>query len=306
MSKQNVDTGMGFERMCCVLQQKDSVYDTDLFVPAMQVITKYLQLSFPVSPVHQRRMRIIADHARTAFMLVDDGLIPSNLGAGYVLRMIIRRMVYNIMLLQEFSIEKYAEFFRDVLISFRGLRNFREEEIMRVVMDEVKLFQKTLQAGKRVLEEVITENSDLPLLQGSTIFKLYDTYGFPVELTKEIAQEKGLAIDEAGFQQALQAAKEKSRQATKEMFKKGIDWSKYLAGIPQTEFIGYSTFSSDEPQLLKEIDLEGQKVLIFDKTPFYPEMGGQMGDIGEITLAMGEVKKVYAVQKFAGVILHFI
>jgi alanyl-tRNA synthetase len=125
-------------------------------------------------------------------------------------------------------------------------------------------------------------------------------------LTKEIAQEKGFMIDEGGFQEALERAKETSRQATKEMFKKGIDWSKYLEGIPQTEFIGYTTFSSDEPQLLKEIDLKGQKVLIFDKTPFYPEMGGQMGDFGEVTLATGEVKKINTVQKFAGVILHFI
>jgi alanyl-tRNA synthetase len=113
-------------------------------------------------------------------------------------------------------------------------------------------------------------------------------------------------IDETGFQQALEQAKETSRQATKEMFKKGIDWSKYLEGIPQTEFIGYTTLTSDEPRLLKEIDLEDQKVLIFDKTPFYPEMGGQLGDNGEITLSNGEVKKVHTVQKFAGVILHFI
>jgi alanyl-tRNA synthetase len=90
------------------------------------------------------------------------------------------------------------------------------------------------------------------------------------------------------------------------MFKKGIDWSKYLEGIPQTEFIGYSAFSSTEPILLKELEVEGQKVLIFDKTPFYPEMGGQMGDFGTITLENGEVKTVHTVQKFAGVILHFI
>jgi alanyl-tRNA synthetase len=144
------------------------------------------------------------------------------------------------------------------------------------------------------------------MISGQEVFKLYDTYGFPVELTKEIALEHGLSVDEAGYETIAQTAKEKSRQATKEMFKKGIDWSKYLEGIPQTEFIGYSDFSSAEPTLLKALEVEGQNVLIFDKTPFYPEMGGQMGDFGTITLENGEVKTVSNVQKFAGVILHFI
>jgi len=104
------------------------------------------------------------------------------------------------------------------------------------------------------------------------MFKLYDTYGFPLELTREIAQEHGICLDEDGCQRCIQEAKEKSRQATKDMFKKGIDRSKYLEGIPQTEFIGYEGLSFDSPKLLKEINIDGQKVLIFDKTPCYPEM----------------------------------
>jgi alanyl-tRNA synthetase len=143
-------------------------------------------------------------------------------------------------------------------------------------------------------------------ISGEDVFKLYDTYGFPVELTREIASEYGFSIDEIGFQTALEKAKETSRQSTKEMFKKGIDRSKYLEGIPQTAFIGYETLSCTTPTIIKEIDLDEQKVLIFDKTPFYPEMGGQMGDVGTITLDNGEVKTISNVQKFAGVILHFI
>jgi alanyl-tRNA synthetase len=113
-------------------------------------------------------------------------------------------------------------------------------------------------------------------------------------------------VDEEGFHVAMEAAKEKSRLATKEMFKRGMDWSKYLEEIPQTEFIGYTDLSTDEPKLLKSIELEdGQQVLIFDKTPFYPEMGGQVGDFGVIGLENGEQKTVTQVQKFAGVILHF-
>jgi alanyl-tRNA synthetase len=157
LSKQNVDTGMGFERMCCVLQQKASVYDTDLFEKTLQVIVQTLQLSLPFSPAQQRRVRIIADHARTAFMLINDGLVPSNVGAGYVLRMIIRRMVYNVMLLHPLQLEAYADVLHELLASFQGLRTFDEKEIIRVFTDEVKLFQKTLQTGKKMLEEMLNE-----------------------------------------------------------------------------------------------------------------------------------------------------
>ena len=180
---------MGFERMCSVLQGKESVYDTDLFVAAIKVIEQHTGLPYVD---HQRRFRIIADHARTAFMLINDGLVPSNVGAGYVLRMIIRRMVYNMMLLQEISLEKYTDFLHDVLASFKGLREFQEDEIIRVMLAEVKLFQKTIQAGKKILEEMINQAKckGEKELCGEEIFKLYDTYGFPLELTREIAQEQ--------------------------------------------------------------------------------------------------------------------
>jgi len=154
LSQQNVDTGMGFERMCKVLQLKESVYDTDLFTPAIQTIEAHTGLSYPS---HQRRFRIIADHARTAFMLINDGLIPSNVGAGYVLRMVIRRMVYNLMLLHEISSEKYPDFLHALLASFQGLREFQEEEILRVMLAEIKLFQKTLQNGVQMLTSLITQ-----------------------------------------------------------------------------------------------------------------------------------------------------
>jgi alanyl-tRNA synthetase len=197
----------------------------------------------------------------------------------------------------------------DLLQDFQHLRKFNYQEILRVLRDEHTLFGHTLQSGKKILEGMMEKQlaEGKKQIEGSQLFLLYDSFGFPIELTKEITQEKGLQIDEEGFQSALAAAKEKSRQATKEMFKKGTDWSKYLEGIPQTEFIGYSAFSSDHSTLLKTINLpDGQQALIFDKTPFYPEMGGQMGDVGEVTLEDGEVKKVNNVQKFAGVILHFI
>lgn len=136
---------------------------------------------------------------------------------------------------------------------------------------------------------------------------LYDTYGFPLEITKEIAQEKNITLDIAGYKKALEQAKEKSRQGSKAMFQKTADWSKYLEGIPATEFVGYDALSFSDAKLLKEIDTEeGQKILIFDKTPFYPEMGGQNGDSGQIELDDGRILSICDVQKVAGVILHFV
>jgi alanyl-tRNA synthetase len=150
-----VDTGMGFERLCVVLQGKDSVYETDLFTDAMKVIQSYAMSADEMTALMQRRLRIVADHARTAFMLINDGLIPSNVGAGYVLRMIIRRMVYNMILIHEISLDKYADFIQRLLVAFQGLREFQEEEIIRVMMGEVSLFQKTIQAGKKILDEML-------------------------------------------------------------------------------------------------------------------------------------------------------
>jgi len=292
--------------MCSVLQQKKTVYETDLFFPAIQTVEKITKLAYID---HQRRFRIIVDHARTAFMLINDGLVPSNMGAGYVLRMIIRRLIYNAVLLhQDFSNNQVINgLFTELLHSFKSLRVFNESEILRILQEESTIFGKTLQNGMQILTSLITQikQENKTELDGKDIFKLYDTYGFPLELTREIAQEHGLCLDEEGCQCCIQEAKEKSRQATQDMFKKGIDWSKYLEGMPQTEFIGYDTLSCTTPTLLKEISIDGKRVLIFDKTPFYPEMGGQKGDTGSIKMDDGKIVEIEQVQKFAGVILHF-
>jgi alanyl-tRNA synthetase len=248
---------MGFERMCKVLQQKDSVYDTDLFERALQTLEKHTGLAYAAA---QRRFRIIVDHARTAFMLINDGLVPSNIAAGYVLRMIIRRMIYNAVLLQPDLLQEapMEDLLADLLLSFQGLRTFHREEILRVLKEEHRLFGNTLQSGKKILEGIMEKQlkAGKKCIEGSQLFLLYDSFGFPLELTREITQEKGFQIDEEGFQTALAAAKEKSRQATKEMFKKGIDWSKYLEGIPQTEFVGYTDLSAENATLLKTIELD--------------------------------------------------
>ena len=305
LNNHNVDTGMWFERMCCVMQQKESVYDTDVFSASLKKLEELTGISYSQQT---RRFRIIADHARTAFMLINDWLIPSNIAAWYVLRMIIRRMTYNIMLLKETDLNWYQKICTELLATFKGLREFNESEIIRVITEEIKTFLKTIQNGKTILEEMIEKEkkNQNKSLSWKDVFKLYDTYGFPLELTREIAAENWLEINEKEYEDAVNTAKENSRQATKEMFKKWIDWSKYLEWIPQTKFIGYNEFSTSDVQLLKDFDVNGQRVLIFDKTPFYPEMWGQMWDKGIIELDDWSKVKVINVQTFAGVILHIV
>jgi alanyl-tRNA synthetase len=144
------------------------------------------------------------------------------------------------------------------------------------------------------------------ILTGKDIFMLYDSYGFPVELTKEIAQEKWITIDQEGFEKAMEEAREKSRNSTKDMFKKWTDWSKYLEGIVPTVFVGYNEILFEWSKIIKDFEVEGQRVVIFDKTPFYAESGGQTWDKGKIILDDWKELTILDVKKYEGVFLHFV
>ena len=304
LNNHNVDTWMWFERMCCVLQQKESVYDTDVFLPS---ITKLEELTWIKYADQSRRFRIIVDHIRTAFMLINDWLIPSNVWAWYVLRMIIRRFYYNLILLKKLNINEINKFIDEFFIAFKWLREFDEPRIKKTIIDEISQFEKTIQKWEWILQELISKIAwTWNKLPWDQIFMLYDTYGFPLEITKEIAAAKWVELDIPWYQKALEEAKEKSRQSTKEMFKKWVDRSKYLEWIPQTKFIWYKEFTTSDVKLLKDFEVNWQRVLIFDKTPFYPEMWWQTWDKWRIELDDWNKVKVVNVQTFAWVILHIV
>ena len=304
LNNHNVDTWMWFERMCCVLQQKESVYDTDVFLPS---ITKLEELTWINYTNQSRRFRIIVDHIRTAFMLINDWLIPSNVWAWYVLRMIIRRFYYNLILLKKLDINEINKFIDEFFIAFKWLREFDEPRIKKTIIDEISQFEKTIQKWEWILQELLTKIAwTWNKLPWDQIFMLYDTYGFPLEITKEIAAAKWVELDIPWYQKALKEAKEKSRQSTKEMFKKWVDRSKYLEWIPQTKFIWYKEFTTSDVKLLKDFEVNWQRVLIFDKTPFYPEMWWQTWDKWKIELDDWSKVKVINVQTFAWVILHIV
>lgn len=302
LSQQNVDTGMGFERLCKTLQGKETVYESDIFQPLIDIICKYTGAQYAQN---QRRMRIVADHLRTVIVLVNDGAIASNVGPGYVLRMIIRRMYYNLMLIKDITPEAYSQFIDDMIAEIAKSRDLTAPKaIAHTIKDEIAQFARTIANGNKLLQTLIEKANGK--LAGKDVFMLYDTYGFPVELTREIAKENKILVDEAGFEVAMEEAREKSRQGTKDMFKKGTDWSKHLEWVSATQFVGYGELEIENPKLVKDLDIDGQRVLIFDKTPFYAESGGQTGDYGTVTLDDWTTVTIQDVKKYEWVFLHFV
>ncbi len=262
-----------------------------------------------------RRFRIIADHIRSSVFLIADGVSPSNEGRWYVLRRLIRRLYYNFLLLDNKvdpkNVTPFVSEVVDIIAQkygpWRQNVDTSREQVKKVLLDEISKFQKTISGGMKLLSKFLS--SATKRLDGEIVFKLYDTYGFPAELTQEIAQSKGIDIDWEGFEAQMQKAKDKSRQGTSAVFKRWVDWAKYISWLPQTEFVGYDRLELDWSSLLRDFRVEElwwQRVLVFDKTPFYPEWGWQKGDKGEIILDDWKRLRVVDTQKFAWVILHFV
>lgn len=181
-----------------------------------------------------------------------------------------------------------------------------KENISKTLLAEINTFQKTLSNGLKVLEDIISKWSEKKVISWVDTFKLYDTFGFPLELTQEIAQEKWRAVDETWFEAELTKQQDRSRAATKDMFTKGIDRSAHIQWLPSTKFTGYSKLESTDSKLLKDFEVNDQRVLVFDTTPFYAEWGWQTGDRGVITLDGGEQVKVIDVKKYEGIYLHLV
>lgn len=212
--------------------------------------------------------------------------------------MLIRRMYYNIVLLKN-TVDTDGLF--EQLVSFFGFNTWHKE----VLLKEIQQFQKTLTNGQKEFEKIIASLHDKQVTWPD-VFKLYDTFGFPYELTAELAQEKWLTINEVGFRTALEEQKTRSRQATKGKFTLDVDRSAHIQGMPATTFVWYDNLTIDQPTLLKDFDVNGQRVLIFDSTSLYAEGGWQTGDRGVVTLDSGEQLRIQDVKKYEWVFLHFV
>ena len=300
---QHVDTGMGFERLCMVLQGKRSNYDTDVFQPLIQVLAKKCGKTYGKEEKADIAMRVIADHLRAISFAIADGQLPSNTGAGYVIRRILRRAVrYG------YSFLGFNEPFMYTLVpvlaaqmgdQFPELKK-QQGIIENVMLEEEKAFLRTLEQGTKRIEGALAESKGT--LPGDRAFELFDTFGFPIDLTQLIAREQGREVDMVGFEAELQKQKERSRAAT--AVTTG-DWTEL--GTGETTFVGYDELSS-AAHILRYRKVSGkggdQYQIVLDRTPFYAEGGGQVGDQG--WLINGEEKiEVVDTKRENQLVVHF-
>ena len=302
----NVDTGMGFERLVRVLQQKNSNYDTDVFTPLLETISKLTGRTYTGSDSNEDiTFRVLADHLRAISFAIADGQLPSNTGAGYVIRRILRRAVryyfsffnINTPLLYQLT-ETLAKQFSRVFPELREQQQF----VQKVIREEEAGFLRTLESGLKRMETAFTEANNRTL-DGKTAFELYDTFGFPIDLTRLIASEKGFGVDESGFEKEMQQQKDRSRKAT------AIDtddWVEVHAGNGN-RFIGYQDLLVETRVLQYRKIKIGKKEtyqIVLEMTPFYAESGGQTGDTGQLKIG-DELLPVTDTKKENDLILHF-
>lgn len=294
LPRPSVDTGMGLERISAILQGVHSNYEIDIFVHLMNAAAQILG----IANEEQASLKVIADHIRAVAFLIADGVMPSNEGRGYVLRRIIRRAVRhgNKLGAQDAFFYQMLPALIEVMgDAYPELRE-RREHISQTILKEEQQFAKTLSQGLRLLEQALDGLGEGATLAGETVFKLYDTYGFPADLTADIVREKGIGIDEAGFDSHMQEQRNRARDAGKF----AMDYSQLIQVDSATEFLGYDTNSDEDTisqlyhdgKATKRLNEGDEGVIVLTKTPFYAEGGGQAGELGDITTASG----VFAVQ----------
>ena len=302
----HVDTGMGFERLTMVIQNKKSNYDTDIFQPIIQEISKIANIKYGDNQKSDIAMRVIADHIRAIAFAIADGQLPSNNKAGYVIRRILRRAVrygFTFLNLKEpflnelvpALVQTMGEFFPDI--------KSQQEIIRKVITEEEQAFMRTLAQGIKRFEQYTEAKQKKKIIDGAFAFELFDTYGFPIDLTQLLAKEQNLSVDMDGFRKGLEEQKKRSRHAATI---DTDDWVEVKKGDDKTEFVGYETLVA-EAEIIKFRKVKTRKKefyqIVLNQTPFYAESGGQSGDRG--ILENGDEKiKILDTQKEHDLIIH--
>ncbi|WP_329805767.1 alanine--tRNA ligase [Flavobacterium facile] len=339
---QHVDTGMGFERLCMAMQNVTSNYDTDVFTPLIEKVEEITGLKYTPNSVGTSRdlsvqdenqekiniaIRVIVDHVRAVAFAIADGQVPSSGGAGYVIRRILRRAIrygYSFLNTSEPFIYKLVEVLANQMGEFFPEIKNQEQLVTIVIREEEKSFLRTLEQGLRLLDEEILQITgnevlmpvikelnpehenfeELLILNGEKAFELYDTFGFPLDLTALILREKGIGLDEEGFNVCMQKQKDRSRAASQVSTE---DWSVLIPGNVET-FVGYDQTQNDAKiTRIRKVDSKKDGILyqiVLDNTPFYPEGGGQVGDKGTLVSA-NETIDIIDTKKENNLILHF-
>jgi alanyl-tRNA synthetase len=283
LPQKHVDTGMGFERLTMVIQGKKSNYDSDIFQPIIGEIGKISGKAYGNGEQEDIAMRVIADHLRAIAFAIADGQLPSNTGAGYVIRRILRRAIrygYTFLDLKEPFIQKLVPVLAENMGAFFPELRSQGELIRKVVAEEEQSFLRTLSQGIRKFDQYLQENENKKEIDGKFAFELFDTFGFPVDLTQVMAAEKGWMVDMKGFQEGLEEQKSRSRQAAQV---DTHDWIMLRRDGEETEFLGYDMLEAEvEVVKYRKVKAKGQEYfeIVLARTPFYAESGGQAGDKG--------------------------
>ena len=308
LKARHIDTGMGFERLCMVMQGKRSNYATDVFQPLIQELAAKAGKVYGKDEDTDIALRVCADHLRAVSFSIADGQLPSNVKAGYVIRRILRRAVRYGYTFLGFT-EPFINTLVPTLVSQMGHQfpelQKQQELIQRIILEEEQAFLRTLAGGIKRFETYVSGGTAAGVVDGAFAFELFDTYGFPIDLTQLMASEKGWSVDMEGFQKGLAEQKERSRGAAKV---ESDDWQELLPGVEE-EFIGYDTLEADvriaRYRHVKAKDKEFYQ-LVFDRTPFYGESGGQAGDCGQLFVSDGTAVAIRDTKKENGLIVHIV
>jgi len=305
LPQKHIDTGLGFERLCMVLQGVTSNYDTDVFTPLIGKIETITNTKYGQKEKTDIAIRVIADHVRAVAFAIADGQLPSNNGAGYVIRRILRRAIrygYTFLNMKEAFVYQLVNVLASEMGAYFPEINTQKKLIVGVIQEEENSFLKTLEQGLKLLESIIA-NTKGTTINGAKAFELYDTFGFPIDLTALILREKGLTLDEVGFKKAMQVQKDRSRAAA---LLDTDDWQ--ILNDTETQFVGYDNLSATA-KITRYRKISSKKdgvqyQLVFDKTPFYPEGGGQIGDRGYFTTENGDKISILDTKKENNLIVH--
>ncbi len=287
LKKKNVDTGMGLERIAMVCQGKSSTFETDLLMPILNEVSKLANVDYGKSEKTDVSLRIIADHIRCCTFMVSDGLVPGNEGRNYVLRMILRRALRHAMILGiklpnlynlvSFVIDKYKNVYTEL--------DDERDKIINIIKEEEEKFQGTLQRGEKLLNELLNQNDKI--ISGENAFKLYDTFGFPLELTVEIANENNVKVDIEGFNRCMQEQKQRAKDsAQKVVLTDDLVYVEIENKFGPTNFVGYENINTTQSKVVAIVENKNDANvldIILDKTPFYATSGGQACDSGKIS-----------------------
>ena len=311
LKQKNIDTGMGLERLACVCQNVDSLFDVDTVMNITHKVSELTGAHYGETEKRDVSLRVITDHIRSATFMICDGVLPSNEGRGYVLRRLLRRAARHGKLLgvnDPFLYQVVDTVIHENEGQYPDLRE-KQTYITKVIRTEEENFGRTIDGGMKIFSDLLAEHKQKleKIFSGADAFRLYDTFGFPIDLTMEMAADEGLSVDEGAFQKLMKEQKERAREARKALGDLGWAGVEFGKDVPATEFVGYDHSECDakivaivaDEELRDEVAAGAEAVVVLDQSPFYAEMGGQVADHGTIT-ADGVVFTVADVQKNKG------